>query len=347
MADLASMLPEAGAVRKGLASVLRKKGIVGGRTVLLRREPMRYSTTFPCEIVTCRIGRGRARRLFCKYTSSVNYVGHGHRGGIGYEAEVYGGVLSSRKLVRPRFYGGYKEPRTGQHWLFLEYLEGSQSISKLNDVSVMKRAARWIARFHVANESNVTTKHWRFLKRYDKDYYLGWVWRTSEFAGPLHKRFPWLRGLCARASELLAPLMAFRPTVIHGEYYPQNILFHRGQVCPIDWESAAIAEGLIDLATLTEGWRPSIKEACEKAYVRGRWPAGPPSRFKEALRAARLYVNFRWLGDNRQTTHSWDGKGYWRALKAFAEAGDSCRTESRRMIGSRHAMPVIRAGGQS
>ncbi len=168
----------------------------------------------------------------------------------------------------------------------------------------MGLAARWIGRFHGAYEERLSHVLMPFLNRYDAEYYLGWAHRTSLFAGHWHRRFPWLSTLCERFEEFVAPLLTPPPTVIHGEYYPKNVLFRGGTVYPVDWESAAVATGEIDLATLTEGWPAEIVRECELEYQRARWPEGSPADFERRLAAARLYLPFRWLGDRPDwTTH--------------------------------------------
>jgi hypothetical protein len=87
----------------------------------------------------------------------------------------------------------------------------------------------------------------------------------------------------------------------------------------VDWESDAIADGLIDLATLTDGsWSEDVVQACAKEYQRTRWPGGVPAgfKFKETLIAASLYMCFRWLGDEPSATH---GKAlrYFRHLRSL------------------------------
>jgi hypothetical protein len=83
----------------------------------------------------------------------------------------------------------------------------------------------------------------------------------------------------------------------------------------VDWESAAIADGLIDVATLTEGCPEEVVQACAKEYQRTRWPGGVPAgfKFKETLIAASLYMCFRWLGDEPSATHR-KALGYFRRL---------------------------------
>src|SRR6266404_4943481 len=100
MQDFASGLPKTDALKRGLASALQSEDVGGRFLTLLGREPTPYATTFPCEIVTCRIGRGKPRRLFCKYTAGGDYTGHGHRGGVGDENATYPNILARASKFR-------------------------------------------------------------------------------------------------------------------------------------------------------------------------------------------------------------------------------------------------------
>jgi thiamine kinase-like enzyme len=80
------------------------------------------------------------------------------------------------------------------------------------------------------------------------------------------------------------------------------VLVRGGQVYPVDWESAAIAAGEIDLASLTEKWPADIVRQLERDYQQARWPAGAPASFAQTLAAARLYLHLRWLGDRPSWT---------------------------------------------
>jgi thiamine kinase-like enzyme len=112
----------------------------------------------------------------------------------------------------------------------------------------------------------------------------------------------WLEIVCNRFDEVIEVLCQAPPTIIHGEYYPKNILLQDGLIYPVDWESTAISSGEIDLATLTEGWAPDEVERLELEYQRARWPEGPPEDFHRCLCAARIYIQFRWLGDRADWT---------------------------------------------
>jgi aminoglycoside phosphotransferase (APT) family kinase protein len=110
--------------------------------------------------------------------------------------------------------------------------------------------------------------------------------------------------LCERTEAFVRALSAAPATVIHGEYVPHNVLIRRDDAYPIDWESAAIAFGEIDLASLVDKWPPDVEQACEREYQRARWPSGPPPNFLQTLDMARLYWDFRWLGDRPEWTGS-------------------------------------------
>jgi len=175
--------------------------------------------------------------------------------------------------------------------------------------AAMTLAARWIGRFHNATEECLLGASMRSLTRYDAEYYLAWARRTSLLADHLRQRFPWLTTLCGRFEEVVALLLASPQSVIHGEYYPSNVLFRGGTVYPIDWESAAVAAGEIDLASLTENWGAEIERQCELEYQRVRWPKGSPADFERRLCSARLYLQFRWLCHENRDILAWNGSG--------------------------------------
>jgi phosphotransferase family enzyme len=288
--------PSLSALATGLASVLNHHGSRRGPLEILRRNRSRYSSTFPSEIVTCKFPEGGRLRLLCKYAGREFYTGHGHRGGVVYEAEVYRRILQPAEVSTPEFHGVYADTATGGAWLVLEYLSHSERVNVSR--GGMIRAARWIGRFHALQEARVGSGAARQLKRYDAAYYRGWVQRTLALAGDLHARFPWLERLCARFEEKIPVLTGAPQTVIHGEYYPANILVQAGTIRPVDWESAAVGPGEIDLGSLTEGWDARTTRRCVAEYCRSRWPEGADAGFRQRLEAARLYFCFRWLGDS-------------------------------------------------
>ena len=293
-----SRLPNLQSLTVGLTSVLRSE------VTILDRQPNIFTSTFPSEIVTCRVDGDSKLLLLCKYATGGHRDNvYGHRGGVAYEGAVYRHLLQPSQASTPTFYGTYSDISTDDSWLVLEYVDKSLRLPKVTGVPApIGLAARWIGQFHRVSEERLSSVLRSFLIRYDAEYYLGWVRRTSLFAGQLHQRFPWLTTLCERSEEVISSLLRSHLTVIHGEYYPKNILFRGGMVHPVDWESAAIAAGEIDLAALTANWGAEIGHQCEIEYQQARWPTGSPGDFERKLCAARIYLCFRWLGDRPNWT---------------------------------------------
>lgn len=287
-------VPDEESLAAGLAAVLAAAGSAGVTVVDRAANP--HASTFPSEVVTCRLGRGGRLRLFCKYGTGPGHNAHGHRGGVGYEAEVYRRVLAPARLPVPRFYGAAAAGSSGEVWLALGYLERCLRLRDSGDVGDWERAAAWIGRLHAVHEARGRDPALSFLIEYDAAYYRGWPQRTAENAAALNLDFLWLADLCRRAEAALAALAEAPRTVIHGEYYPKNILVDEGTIYPVDWESAALGCGVIDLAALTDRCDPEVVRRCEAAYGLARWPQGGPPHFTRTLELARLYVHLRWLG---------------------------------------------------
>jgi hypothetical protein len=316
---LRASLPDLTVLRAGLTTVFAGKSARAQLTII-DRTPNEYASSFPSEIVTCRLGDSRELRLLVKVSAGQSHRSYGHRGDVAYEADVYRHVLHPLGSTAPRWHGSYVDPTTGERWLVIEYVEGALRIADCDRSPLaMRLAAGWSARFHSANENRVASGTLSFLTVYDADYYRQWAERTATLATGLHHRLRWLAPLCKRFGRSVEPLLG-ATTVIHGEYAPKNTLVVGERVCPVDWESAAIAPGEIDLASLTDGsWTPALVEECTLEYQRTRWPAGAPSGFRLRLELARLYWNFRWLGERADWTTGVKGAKRLTRLRTVAE----------------------------
>jgi len=304
----ASLLPDLRTLRSRLKLALANGEAPARAVKVLARELPRFMSTFPNEIVTCQLPNGRRRRLFIKYAGNQTHACFGHRGDVAYEVQVYQRLLRPMPDFRPRFLGTHTDPQTGDTWLILEYVEGSMRVSDLSfrrstrQPRALAETACWLGRFHARQEARVTEPALSFLKRYEAEYYRAWARRMFEFSRPLRKDFPWLARLQRSGDRWFAPLLDSPPTVVHGEFYAKTVLVRRGRLFMVDWESAAIGAGEIDLAALTEGkhWRGHIAHKCEQQYQRplarrptSRFPADTRRRsdlpsLSLAGRAARL-----------------------------------------------------------
>jgi hypothetical protein len=296
-------LPDVETLTHGLNTMLGSEDSGQGSLTVLARERNPRTCTYQSEVVTCRTPDGGELRLLCKYSAGRDHGAFGHRGGVAYEAEVYRQLLESLPVPTPKFYGTHGSALNGDAWFVVAYLDNSQWVRSVSGRRLLPEAARWLGRFHRASELRFSPDALRFLNRHDADYYLGWANRTSEFAGGLHQRFPWLRAVCQRFEEVVDLLLASPKNVIHGEYYPGNFLYRDGTIYPVDWESAAVAMPEIDLASLTDGWPAETAELCRVEYAGARWQQSAPADLERRLAAAHAYWHFRWLGDRPEWTH--------------------------------------------
>ena len=299
------MLPDVRTLQARLTSALANGSNATQPVNILERSLPPFMSTFPNEIVTCELG-GQKRRLFLKHGGGRSHDSFGHRGDVAYEAEVYERLLRQVPDFRPKCFGSLMQ--AAQSCLILEYLNGSVRVSDLtyNRIPRQRRAmvisSRWLGKFHDQHQTRISDPSLKFLKRYDAAYFRGWAKRTVTFSRPLREQFPWLRELERIGDSWFAPLLDGAPTIIHGEFYAKTLLLRRTEVFVLDWESSAVAAGEIDLAALTEGthWPDGLVQACQRAYVKARWPQGAPPTFRSRLNAARIYLHLRWLGERRQ-----------------------------------------------
>jgi len=287
---------------------------------IMRRQLNPYAATSPSEIVTCRFEDRTDLTVLCKYGATSPVHSYGHRGGAPYEVWVQENILPRLAVGTPIFYGAYTEGSRDRTWLIFEYLVRSARLHLTREPNkALVAAAGWIGRFHAAAANRLSSAELRRLKVYDAEYYRGWALRTSEFARHLHSRFPWLEPLCHAFYDFAQGLAERSTTIIHGEFYPKNVLVQGDRVAPVDWESTARGMGQIDLASLTERWPPDVAAKCEHHYRLARWPDGAPPDLSSALDAARLYLQLRWLGSDRQSTMRQSEMWRFEVLKRIAD----------------------------
>lgn len=298
-------------LEEGLSLALKENGMKNSRITVVERRLNIHESTSTSEIVTCRTKDGNIFKFFCKYSHKY-YTDHKHRGNVSYEAKVYRFLLEKLNVSTPKFIGVYEDNSTGDSWLIIENLEESTRFTKATERSsesnfqvgrTIKLAARWVGEFHKQCEKIVSNKQFSFLINYDQDYYGGWAKRTISYSRHLKKQVPWLKDICLGFKEMI-PMIVSKPlTIIHGEYYPNNVLYQNGAIRPVDWESTAIALGEIDLASLTDGWPREIEQQCVDVYKSARWSEGIPVDFQTIYGFSQLYQQLRWLGDRPEWTN--------------------------------------------
>lgn len=276
---------------------------------VIERRNNPWSSRSPSEILKVRLADRAVCEVLVKY--EAENPGHtGHRGGIARESRVYERVLRPLGLGAS-FYGGSLEAAVGAPWIAIAYIGDAVRISKAPYPGAILSAARWIGHFQLLTRELIGAEGVRFLSRYDLEYYLGWVTRAQDFVGDVGRTYPWFRDACAAAPEVFDILIRAPETIVHGEYYPQNVLWRDGAVFPVDWESAAIGAGEIDLASLVQKWPADAAAAAHPQYLSARDAKGGDPVHWHRLSAAMTYWSFRWLGDSVEWARDPARYDYW------------------------------------
>jgi hypothetical protein len=295
-----------------------------GVSVVGRRENV-YASTFPSEIITCRAADGSLLELLCKCVDGPPEHIDLPPSRPSYETDVYRHVITPLPITAPRYYGAWSNAALGDTWLVIEWLSDARRVSHVEDpLTSIVVAATWIGAFHALNESRVTRLELSFLRRYDTGHFRTRLERAFTATKDLVPDYRWLPQVLGQFDTITQILLGAQQTIIHGEYYPDNILYRGGSVYPVDWETAAVAPGEIDLAMLTENWPSDVVERCTCAYLQARYASiSPDPGFGSRLAAARAYVQIHWLGyESDPSRPDWTlrTRGAWRCDQLY-EAG--------------------------
>jgi len=287
----------------------------GATTVcaVVNRRQDTLTGTFPAEAVECRRIDGTTETFWCKYGTQLVRDRHGHRGGVPYERFVYRELLTHLTVRTAQLIAASEAADIP--WVILEFLPDALRLSQRP--AFMPQAATLIGKLHCDAKFPKTIT--QAINCYSASYYSGWGHRVATYSARLQGDYPWLN-LCCEGYERICPELAGTSAdFIHGEYYPKNIVVSGVDVIAVDWESAAIGFGEIDLISLTDRWTDAYREACIGAYINARWDGVEPPGFRRRMALANLYVQMRWLGDRQEWTESPGRQWRFGVLRSAAE----------------------------
>lgn len=289
---------------------------LGNRVQVLSRRPLADWSSFPIEELDLLCGDRRISLVF-KDCSPARLSGEAVSAKPpflrvpGRELEVYRRVLAPARIGAPACHGAVSDPAAGRFWLFIEHVDG-ELLWRVGEPEIWARAARWLADLH----GRPLPGDREPLFSYDDSWFRLWLRRALEVQPDA------LDGLTASHERAVALLSRWPRSLVHGEFYPSNVLV-QGQgadarVRPVDWEMAGVGPGLLDLAALTSGgWSAEERERLTAAYYEA-WPVSLPKpgwdEFTEALDHCRLLLAVQWIGWSREWTppaehaHDWLGE---------------------------------------
>jgi aminoglycoside phosphotransferase len=239
-------------------------------TESLLRRPWPYHSSLPMEELDL-----AGQRLLLKDVSSSHGLSRPplapdpHR-----EIAVYRDVLAPLGLDGiPRM--AASDPASAR-WLVLEAIEGTP-LWQVGDLAVWQEAARWLARLHA-----VPVPDSEALVRYD--------------AAHLRQRLELAEAAKPYAERVAERLAALPIRLIHGDFYPANILVDAGpRIRVVDWETCGTGPAVLDVAALISGrWSEQERERILEAYL-----ASSPPLLRlgvDDLLYARLLLAAQWIG---------------------------------------------------
>jgi Phosphotransferase enzyme family len=285
------------------------------RIVTIERRLNDYHSSFAIEELILHFETGGRIALIFKNLSPDGLLNYARqiRPHFSYQSTreivVYRHVLAGAGWGTPICYGAQVDPENERYWLLLEKVAGNP-LAKTGEFSIWCDTARWLADLHCGLAE--VTAHAQLnanLLHYDEGFFNAWIDRAEHFsnlrADCTKKGQSVIGPLAAQCRRAARKICALPQTFIHGEFYPSNVLISnhddRIRICPIDWETAAIGPGLLDLAALVAGnWTQERRTELASAYYEALSPAMRPfgdyDEFYKALRCCQLFMAIKWLG---------------------------------------------------
>jgi len=208
------------------------------------------------------------------------------------EIETYRRILVGAG-IGPRCLVTVADPTAAQFWLITEKVRGVE-LWQVGDLGVWEDVLRWLAAFHAAyadHEAQLLLDH-PGLPVLNAAWFGEW---TSRAMSALETSSIDRSGRLRRALtgiDLAAELGALPRTFVHGEFYSSNVIVGDSPegttVHPVDWETAALGTGLLDVAAITSGWDPCTERQLVSAY-------GALAGRERDLLLTRLHLALRWI----------------------------------------------------
>jgi hypothetical protein len=278
----------------------------------LRRRKSAYSSSFPIEELEVELASGRVIQMMFKDLGMRAPLSDARRVKPGFlidperEIEMYRHVLSPAAFGSALCYGTLIDGVKDRYWLFLEKIAGLE-LYQIGEFEAWRAAARWLAGFHGHFEGS-TEKLPREIPliHHDRGYYLTWMERACRLVARRGEatadQVEKLRRAYLDAIERLLQLPS---TLVHGEFFPSNVMVQGSReamrIRVLDWETAAVGPGIIDVAALVSGqWNGEQKTGLVEEYLSAVSP-GPANQEKKeeffrAVACGQLHLAMQWLG---------------------------------------------------
>jgi hypothetical protein len=277
--------------------------------VSLRRRPYRYATSFPLEELRVGLDHGTEVTLILKDLTWGRLAERSRRSKPAFLFEPRREVETYRRILGPHAIGArcYAAVGAGSSWWLILEKAAGRELWQLGDEASWEAAARWLATMHTSFAGRGREVHAAnpYLLTHGRGSFLGWAHRAQvALADSEDARAPELIAALSRYDPVADELAALPETLVHGEFYPSNVLVSRetddSRVCPVDWEMAGTGPALLDIAALVSGWGEADRVRLIEVYVaemaRHGTPVAPLGETLTAVDRCRLHLAVQWLG---------------------------------------------------
>jgi aminoglycoside phosphotransferase (APT) family kinase protein len=262
------------------------------KVAALRREPCRFATLFPAEVLSVSLHGGEALGLFVKHLGTEQ-ADHPEKQRRDREVQVYEHLLRHEGLPVARYYGSVWDEQVRRRLVFLEHVADWNL--KYQDIEHWFTAARRLAQLHVhfaAHSEALLARD--YLLRFDAAYFSDWAGRAlAAVAGGAPALAAKLRHVVSHYECAIDVLVRQPLTLVHNDLAPKNVLADRSsspaRICFVDWEMAGVGCGLLDLVHLKYGLDSDNDRRMVAAYCEGLAGTGllpPEPRELDRLLAA-------------------------------------------------------------
>jgi aminoglycoside phosphotransferase (APT) family kinase protein len=272
------------------------------------RRPSLYATSYRLEEIEARCPGEPTRHFMAKHLGREAMTEAGRRArpqsldSTGRELAVYRDILSGTDLATPALIGGWADTHRGA--LVLEQVRGVP-LAEIGDFSTWEAAARWLARMHMTFAAPLSgmDPSWKHssLVHYDREQL-----RVTGLRGLGHaveQRLGSARTRVAMAEaheRALSALATTGGTLVHGDFYPSNIVVAVDRIAVVDWELAGWGAAELDLAALIAGaWGYEQRRALTRVYHQAASERGSTVTFAALMQRvslAAIVVALRWIG---------------------------------------------------
>jgi hypothetical protein len=247
------------------------------------------------------------------------------RWGLDYEIAVYQQVLPEVTTGLVKILAYWTDPASGLSTMVMEQFVNAYRLPlSWNPEKSLVEVAQWMGKFHQAFElPNLVASQREILQVHSPVFIRRWFDQRRPLLEEAGSAYPPLLDLVRNAEPIIATLTETPQCVIHGDFSPNNVIVDEpGKFAVIDWESAAVGCGAVDLASLTLGWPDDVFEDCLSVYAEARWGGPVAADFMKSFYAGRIYHGVR---SGRPGLEDLQREKGQRRLRYLAEAVEAWR----------------------